>query len=276
MVKERKFSVSMCVYGKDNPIWFETAVESILNQTMKPAEVVLVVDGPVPNALDVVIRKYETSSLFKVVRFAENKGHGEARRAGLSVCSYDLVAIMDADDISAHDRFEKQLLVFEQDPAVAIVGGIITEFVGEENNIVGKREIPKTDVEIKNYMKDRCPMNLVTVMFKKDMIEQVGGFIDWYCEEDYYLWVRMALANMKFANVSDVLVNVRVGKEMYQRRGGWKYFKSEAKLQKLMLSKKLIGVPKFFINVMERFILQVLMPNRLRGWVFQKFARKKA
>lgn len=276
MVKERKFSVSMCVYGKDNPIWFETAVESILNQTMKPAEVVLVVDGPVPDMLDVVIRKYETSSLFKVVRFAENKGHGEARRAGLSVCSYDLVAIMDADDISAHDRFEKQLLVFEQDPAVAIVGGIITEFVGEENNIVGKREIPKTDVEIKNYMKDRCPMNLVTVMFKKDMIEQVGGFIDWYCEEDYYLWVRMALANMKFANVSDVLVNVRVGKEMYQRRGGWKYFKSEVKLQKLMLSKKLIGVPKFFINVMERFILQVLMPNRLRGWVFQKFARKKA
>lgn len=275
-MKERKFSVSMCVYGKDNPIWFETAVESILNQTMKPAEVVLVVDGPVPDALDVVIQKYEANAIFKVIRFAENKGHGEARRAGLAACAHELVAIMDADDISVHNRFEKQLQVFEQDAAVAIVGGIITEFVGEDNNIVGKREVPKTDVEIKKYMKDRCPMNLVTVMFKKDMIEQVGGFIDWYCEEDYYLWVRMALANMKFANVSDILVNVRVGNEMYQRRGGWKYFKSEAKLQKLMLSKKLIGLPKFFINVMERFVLQVLMPNRLRGWVFQKFARKKA
>ena len=46
---ETKFSVSMCVYGKDNPEWFKTAVDSILNQTRQPNEVVLVVDGPVPD-----------------------------------------------------------------------------------------------------------------------------------------------------------------------------------------------------------------------------------
>ena len=274
-MEEVKFSVSMCVYRKDNPVWFEVAVESILNQTMKPAEVILVVDGPVPDSLDVVIQKYEANVLFKVIRFAENMGHGEARRVGLAACSYELVAIMDADDISLSNRFEKQLQLFEQDKTIAIIGGIITEFVGEESNIVGKREVPQTDKEIKAYMKNRCPMNLVTVMFKKELVEQVGGFIDWYCEEDYYLWVRMALANMKFANVSDVLVNVRVGNEMYQRRGGWKYFSSEAKLQRFMLNKKLIGVPKYFVNVAERFVLQVLMSNRLRGWVFQKFARDK-
>ena len=79
---------------------------------------------------------------------------------------------------------------------------------------------------------------------------------------------------MQFANVEDILVNVRVGKEMYQRRGGWKYFRSEAKLQKFMLKNKIIGFGTYVVNVTKRFIVQVLLPNKLRGWVFKKFARK--
>lgn len=268
------FSVSMCVYGKDDPNWFRTAVDSILNQTVKPSEVVLVVDGPVPDDLDHVIKSYEAMPLFRVVRFAENKGHGEARRAGLSSCTHELVAIMDADDISLPDRFEKQLAIFSSAPETDIVGGYIAEFVDSPDHPAGERIVPLQSNEIYAYMKDRCPMNLVTVMFKKTSVQQVGGFIDWYCEEDYYLWIRMYLAGMHFANVPETLVNVRVGSEMYRRRGGWKYFKSEAKLQKYMLKNKVIGFGTFLINVSKRFIVQVLMPNRLRGWVFQKFARK--
>jgi hypothetical protein len=130
------------------------------------------------------------------------------------------------------------------------------------------------DAEIKSDLRGRCPMNLVTVMFKKSKVEEVGGFIDWFCEEDYYLWLRMALADMRFANVQDDLVNVRVGKEMYRRRGGVKYFKSEAKLQGFMLKNKLISFPRYMINVNKRLIVQVLLPNKLRGWVFKKLARK--
>lgn len=116
-------------------------------------------------------------------------------------------------------------------------------------------------------------MNQVTVMFKKEDVISVGGYIDWYCEEDYYLWIRLALAGYKFGNVSENLVNVRVGKEMYGRRGGVKYFCSEAKLQSFMLKNKMIRFPRYVINVLERLILQVLMPNKLRGFVFQKIAR---
>ena len=116
-------------------------------------------------------------------------------------------------------------------------------------------------------------MNQVTVMFKKTDVNNVGGYIDWYCEEDYYLWLRLALEGYKFANINEILVNVRVGKEMYSRRGGIKYFKSEAKLQKFMLSKKMITLPRYLINVTERLIIQVLMPNKLRGFIFRKFAR---
>lgn len=270
-----KFSVSMCVYGKDDPEWFDTAVQSILDQTVSPSEVVLVVDGPVPEVLDTVIKKYEQTDRFNVIRFEENQGHGNARRAGLSAVTNELVALMDADDISANDRFEKQLAVFEADPLLDIVGGNIVEFIGTPDNVVAKREVPSDDASIKTYMQKRCPMNQMTVMFKKSSVDRVGGYVDWYCDEDYYLWLRMALAGMKFANVSDTLVNVRVGEDMYKRRGGWRYFKSEAKLQRFMRKNKVISFPTYFVNVTKRLIVQVLLPNRLRGWVFKKFARKK-
>lgn len=274
-MNEQNFSVSMCVYGRDNPEWFEVAVESILNQSVKPTEIVLVIDGPIPSELENVISKYERNTVFKIIRFAENQGHGNARRAGLAACSSELVAIMDADDISHSTRFERQLTEFSLHSDVDVVGGNITEFIDDPKNIVGARVVPTDNSEIIEYLKKRCPMNLVTVMFKKESVERVGGFIDWYCEEDYYLWIRMAQANMKFSNVPDNLVNVRVGKEMYDRRGGKKYFKSEARLQKYMLDNDVIGFGTYFMNISKRFIVQILLPNKLRGWVFKKFARKK-
>lgn len=269
-----KFSVSMCVYGGDNPGWFSVAVDSILNQTVTPDEVVLVVDGPVPEILDRIICGYEKDPSFRVIRLEQNMGHGEARRTGLQACRYDLVALMDADDISAPDRFEKQLQAFDSVPGLTIVGGDITEFVDVPANLVGARTVFSEDSRIKQDMKKRCPMNQMTVMFRKAAVESVGGYQDWHCDEDYYLWLRLMLNGAVFANIQEPLVNVRVGKEMYQRRGGLKYFRSEAKLQKWMLKKKVIGRGTYLVNVAKRLIVQVLLPNRLRGWVFQKFARK--
>lgn len=269
------FSVSMCVYKGDNPVHFKEAVDSILNQTVLPTEVVLVEDGPVTDELEVIIKEYEQAKKIKVVRQPENRGHGEARRISMDYCTCDLIALMDADDISLKNRFEKQIACFEQMPELSVVGGYISEFMGNPENIIGRREVPQGDKDIKHYLKTRCPMNQVTVMFRKKDIEEVGGYLDWFCEEDYYLWARMFLADKKFYNVQEVLVNVRVGEEMYQRRGGWKYFKSEAKFQEYLLSNKIIGIFQYIYNVLVRFFIQVLMPNWLRGFVYRKIARQK-
>lgn len=276
MKNHEPFSISMCVYGGDNPEDFDAAVNSVFEQTIMPDEIVLTVDGPIPNAIETIIEKYRSrlgDERFRVIYLEKNMGHGEARRICFEHCSFDLIALMDADDLSVPDRFEKQLAVFAQNPSLSIVGGNIHEFIGTPNNCVGKRIVPETDSNIKRYMRKRCPMNQVTVMFRKADVEEVGGYIDWFCEEDYYLWLRLALAEKQFANVPENLVHVRVGEEMYQRRGGWKYFKSEAKLQGFMLKKNIIGLPRYSINVAQRLVLQVLMPNKLRGWIFQKFAR---
>lgn len=269
------FSVSMSVYGKDQPQWFQYAVDSILNQTLKPDEIVLVVDGPVPDGLANVIKHYAALPNFSVIWLEINQGHGNARRVGLANCSHELVALMDADDISNPTRFEKQIAAFTADSELSIVGGNITEFVGVSSNMVAKRMVPCEDMAIKKLLKKRCPFNQVTVMLRKSKVQAAGGYIDWYYNEDYFLWVRMFLHEMKFENIPENLVNVRIGNDMYKRRGGWRYFKSEARLQKFMLQNKVINVGLYMSNVLKRMIVQMLLPNKVRGWVFQKFAREK-
>lgn len=270
-----KFSVCMSVYKNDNTTYFADAVLSIYNQTCRPDEIILVIDGPVPTImLDTISALNKKIDIIRVIHLEQNMGHAIARQTGLDAARNELCAIMDADDISVPNRFEKQLNAFEEHPEVSVVGGLIREFIHQPDNVVGTRFVPEHDAEIKDYLKGRCPMNLVTVMLKKSDVMKVGGYLDWYCEEDYYLWIRLALGGFKFYNLQENLVNVRVGKEMYQRRGGMKYFKSEARLQKYMLNKDIINLGGYLNNVTKRLIVQVLLPNKIRGWVFRTFARE--
>lgn len=270
-----KFSVCMSVYKNDSTTDFTEAVLSIYNQTCPPDEIVLVVDGQVPEIMHNTIEALkEKTGIMKVIQLEQNMGHAIARQTGLEAARNELCAVMDADDISVPDRFEKQLKAFEKHPEVSVVGGLIHEFIHQPDNVVGTRIVPEHDTDIKAYLKSRCPMNLVTVMLRKSDVMKVGGYLDWYCEEDYYLWIRLALSGYQFYNIQENLVNVRVGEEMYQRRGGMRYFKSEARLQKYMLDHKVISLPRYLYNVTIRWAVQVAMPNRVRGWVFQTFARK--
>lgn len=281
------FSVAMCVYGKDNPDWFDKALYSVIDQTVQPDEIVLVVDGPIPDSIQNVIDKYSricaesagqdnlTKMItLKVVYLKENQGLGKALRKAVTTCKYEIIARMDSDDIAVRNRFELQLAYLMSHPNTDILGGQIEEFIGEIANVAGRRIVPLTDANCKAYLKKRCPFNHMSVMYKKEAVLKAGNYRDWFYNEDYYLWVRMALDKCIFANLPEVLVQVRVGKEMYARRGGGKYFKSEEKIQRLMLQNGLISVPRYLVNVGERLIIQVLMPNALRGWVLRKFARK--
>lgn len=271
-----KFSVAMCVYKGDNSVHFSKALESVLDQTFIPDEVVLVVDGKIPQDIEKVIKRYcEKSSNLKVIYLDKNYGHGYARKIGLDNCRNNLVALMDSDDIAKKNRFEIQIREFQKDKNLSIVGSNISEFIGEETNLVAIRDVPKDDLEIKKYIKKRCPFNQMTVMLKKEDVYKSGGYLDWYCNEDYYLWIRMCINDCKFKNIDLNLVNVRVGDEMYKRRGGIKYFISEAKLQKFMYDNGLIGIFRMINNIFIRFVIQIVIPNNLRGVIFKKLARKR-
>ena len=211
---------------------------------------------------------------FKVIRLKKNSGHGFARRCSVDNCSNDLIALMDADDISYPLRFEKQTEVFLATHGIDIVGGQITEFIDRPSVVVGMRAVPLMDQEIKQYLKKRCPMNQVTVMFKRDAYESAGGYIDWYCEEDYYLWIRMVEKNKVFRNVPENLVHVRIGDEMSARRGGMKYFLSELRIQQYLLEKNFISIWRFFYNSLIRFGGEVVLPTKIRTLLFRWLREK--
>ncbi len=270
-----KYSVLMSLYVKEKPEYLRLAIDSMLNQTVKPDEIVIVEDGPLMDSLYAVLDEYKAKfpQIVRTVKNEKNLGLGLALNVGLKDCKNELVARMDTDDISIPNRCGKQLRYFLDHPETTILGGQIEEFITNPKIAVGKRIVPETDKELKEFLKKRCPFNHMTVMFKKSDVIKAGNYQDWFWNEDYYLWIRLALEKFVFANLPDTLVHTRVGADMYQRRGGSKYFKSEIDIQKLMLQKGLINFGTFFMNCGKRLVVEKILPNKVRGWVFQKFAR---
>lgn len=270
------FSVLMSVYQREEASSLDEALESnLVNQTLRPSEFVLIHNGDLTPELDSVIEKYHQMfpDIFKVY-YKEFGSFGDALNFGLPKCSYEFVARSDSDDICMPNRFELQISFMESHPEIDILGGQITEFINSPSNIVGKRIVPEDNDSIYKYMKYRCGFNHMTVMFKKSCVLSVGNYLDWFWNEDYYLWIRMMIANCQFANLPDILVNARSGEGQYSRRGGKKYYESEKELKRLMYNKHLITYPQYLYCIALRYVLQVLMPNKMRGWVFRTFARK--
>ncbi len=269
------YSVLLSVYCKEKPNFLAQSLDSMFNQSVAPEEVVIVEDGPLTEGLYSVLNKYSEMypDSFKRAVNQTNMGLGKALNRGLAVCKNELIARMDTDDISKPERCEKQLQMFLENPDLDVVGTNIAEFIDNSKVVCSVREVPSVHEEICEFLKKRCPFNHMTVMFKKASVISAGGYLDWHFNEDYYLWVRMFLNGSCFANINENLVSVRVGKDMFARRGGYKYYKSEKNLFKYMYKHKLISWFAYQKAKFIRFVVQVLMTNRTRQWFFKKFAR---
>lgn len=274
MREKLRFSVIMSVYKNDNPIAFREALESIVNQTLPPDEIVLVADGVIPEDLETVIKNvdYMQTKLMYLPQTV-NRGLGTALCVAVEHAKYEYVARMDADDISLPDRFEKQMRCFEKNDELSVVGGMITEFVDTPSNITGKRVLPLDDKDIKRFMRSRNGINHVTAIFKKKDLLRVGNYQPFLGQEDYYLWMRMIKQGCVFLNIPDVVVNVRSGKAQYARRGGYAYMKSQLSLFHYMYREGFISLPRLFYNCLIRITVQFLMPNSVRTWIYQTFLR---
>ena len=269
-----KYSVLMSVYKNEKVEYFVQALDSLLNQSVSPDQIVLVRDGTVydelQDAIDEYVRKF--SDIFTYVPLEQNGGLGNALRTGLCYCRNELVGRMDSDDISALDRFEHQLCFMKENEDVDIVGGNISEFSESPEKIIDYRIVPQSHREISDYLKTRSPFNHVTVMFKKSSVEKVNSYESFYLFEDWYLWVKMYLSGAKFANLDKVLVNVRIS-DMANRRGGMKYYRSCVRLLKYMKTHRVIGTVRYIKTCAVRFCGYVLLPNKTREWAYKKFLR---
>ena len=271
-----RFSVLMSVYKNERVDYFRAAVDSVLGQTLLPDEIILVRDGPVSDEMQAAIDDYvQKNKLFHYIPLEQNGGLGNALNIGLQAAQNEIVARMDTDDICVEDRFERQMRYFEAHPDVAVCGGQILEFIDSPEELVCKREVPTTHEAIRCFMCTRNSFNHMTVMFRKSAVMAAGNYIDLYFMEDYYLWCRMLLQGAVFGNMEDVLVYARIGKDMFRRRGGYKYFKSWLTLEKFKLRHHMTGRMRYIRTVTMRFVVHVLLPNRVRGWVLKTFSRRQ-
>ncbi|WP_110114928.1 glycosyltransferase [Bacillus sp. CGMCC 1.16541] len=267
-----KYSVLMSVYYKENPVFLRESVQSILNQTIKPFEIIIVKDGELTKELDNVILEFEENSLIKIISLKENKGLGEALNVGLNYCSSELVARMDTDDISMKDRCEKQLRLFDQNKSLSIISSAVAEFEEDVNSIHSIKKIPITHEEIIRFSKKRNPFNHPAVMYKKSAVLRAGGYKHFSLYEDYYLWVRMIMDGAVCANIDEPLVYMRANENMYKRRGGFNYFKNTLNFKWHLVKLGFYTKFDFVMSALPHAIVS-LLPNKARIIVYNKFLR---
>ena len=268
------FSVLMSVYNKEKTEYLKESFRSILTQTVKPDQVVLVEDGHLTDELEEAVQEFENlCPELEVLRFTENRGLGKALADGLLACRYPLVARMDTDDIAFPDRFEKQLKAFQEDPELDICGGHVLEFSGSVDHILRRKTVPLTDEEIRQYARTRNPFNHPTVMYKKEAVLKAGSYQHMPGFEDYYLWARMLAAGCKARNLDDFILYFRAGEDVYRRRGGWQYLKNAVHARWAIHKTGVSGFGDFLYAVSGQAVVS-LMPNGLRGRFYDRVLRK--
>lgn len=264
------YSILLSVYDKENPIWFKQSLESMISQTVKSDDFVIVCDGPLTKQLYDVLHSFsdKPENHITILQLEKNSGLGNALNEGLKLCKNEIVARMDSDDISKPERCEKELeamMLYNAD----IVSCALEEFVDDTSNIVGKKVLPERNEEIRLFSHKRNPFNHPTVMFKKSVVISVGSYDEKYhLFEDYYLWVRMLIKGAVGYNIQNSLLFMRVSTDMYKRRGGRQYACTLLNFYKWMRNENWITKKDYLIGAVLHAIICVL-PSSLRGLVYK-------
>ena len=216
--EQKKYSVLMSLYKKENPEYLRIAIDSMLNQTVAPDEIVLVEDGPLTDELYAVLDDYP---MLHRVKNEINLGLGLALNVGLKKCRNELVARMDTDDCSKPERCEKQLQRFLEKPYLAIVGSHIDEFIGDTSNVISQRIVPTTSEEIYKFAKKRSAFNHPAVMYSKTAVLENNGYADLKRNQDVDLFGRMQFKGYKAENIDEALLWFRSSDELAKRRKSW-------------------------------------------------------
>ncbi|MBS6375028.1 MAG: glycosyltransferase [Erysipelotrichaceae bacterium] len=267
-----KYSVLMTVYKKDNPLYFKMALDSMINQTLKPDEIIIVKDGEITNELEDVICQNKKRGNIIEVQLDKNVGLGKALNEGLKMCKNELVARMDADDISLPERCEKQVRKFKEYPNLDIVGCSVKEFVNEPNNIVGKRDVPSDNMSIRKYAKRRDPFNHPTVMYKKSKVLKYGPYKNYRKNQDTALWIDLLSNNCIAANISEYLLLFRFDESTYKKRKTWINTKLLIQIRWNGFKIKFNSFFDFLIVAISQLAVYVL-PINFQKYLYRNFLR---
>lgn len=229
-------SVLMAVYGRDDPALFRAALWSnVLGQTELPDQLVVVVDGPVNRAIDLVLEDArETfgarfgSRFMTVHRLPENRGVAFALNQAIPFCEGDFIARADADDLSYPDRFRLQKAALDETPDIDVVTSWQHDFSLEEQRIVAINRCPEQPGDIRALLQLRNPVCQPSMMIRTGVFRQHGTYNESVpLLEDYDLHLRWNSAGVRYKCLQIPLVRVTVSSALYLRRGGLAYARRE-------------------------------------------------
>lgn len=270
------YSVLMSVYQREKADYLTQSIDSMLNQTVLPEQIVVVKDGPLTLELDSVLNNYQAKykDVFTVVELEENSGLAVALDFGLKHCRNELVARMDSDDISLPFRCEKQLKRFEEKDELAVLGSNIDEFTGTPENVKSVRVVPSEYKDILKRIRRREPFNHPTVMFKKSEVIRCGGYGTLRRCQDFDLFSRMLNMGCYAENIEESLLLFRAGEDNFERRKGKKSSEGYITVMKMNYKRGFCSWTDMLYARIAQLAL-IIMPTGLIKWISNTFLRKK-
>jgi glycosyltransferase involved in cell wall biosynthesis len=215
------FSVLMSVHANENPCWLDLSLKSVWeDQTLKPDEIILVEDGPLPGSLLDVIDKWKETLEDKLILIIneENIGLTKSLNRGIKHIKSEYIARADSDDVSFPDRFEKQVAFLEAHPEIAVLGGTI-EMINEFEQTVNTRYYPVTQKEVENSIYISSPVAHPAVMIRRAVFENGLKYDERYKRnQDIALWFDILAKGYKISNLTDIILKYRFLPNVYKRR----------------------------------------------------------
>ncbi|MDO9580629.1 MAG: glycosyltransferase [Bacteroidales bacterium] len=260
-------AVIMSVYMNDRLSFVKESVESILSQTFLDYHLYIAFDGPVSLDIESYISNLKDERI-RLYRIEKNRGLASALNYLLEMViknpEYKLIARMDADDISASSRFEKQRDFLLNNIDISCVGSWYEEINGEGMHL-SFRKLPTAHEDLRKCYRARTPFAHPSVMYRRSLIEIAGFYpINTILMEDNVLWGRALKAGLKFANIPEYLLKFRIDEDFYMRRSGykygWHYIINRFKINKLLKLPLYVYIISFLIGIIK------MMPSFILKW----------
>lgn len=252
------------VYHRVPVAQFARALESLQQQTRRAAQVIIAVDGPVPDDLAAAVRAAdEADDTIEVLWLPENRGAGVAMQRALERSTQRWFARQDADDISLPHRFETLWRLIETG-RYAAVGGAMHEFEGDESNVVRTRRLPSDPAAARAYARINNPINNPTSIIDGDRARRIGGVRDVTFMEDYDMIARLVGDGGEIANTDEVVVLFRADPAMFERRKSARLRTAEWQMQRTLIAAGLVSRPRAIANWAIRSAFRALPTAQLR------------
>lgn len=210
MMKRPIVSVIMPVYNAEK--YIAKTIDCILNQTYDNFELLLIVDCPTDNTMDVVSKIYDDR--IRIIQNTTNMGIAYSRNKGIDEAKGKYIALMDNDDLCPPDRFEKSVEYLEEHNDIGVVGGGIA-LIDEEDNPIGEPVVVKCNAdEIWADIVYQCPLPNSSTMIRKEIIDDYNiRYQDHMLGmEDYRFWMEVSLYT-KIFSFEDIFLFWRVSSE---------------------------------------------------------------